>query len=430
MLLLYSIAYSVGFIAMLPAFLLRRAKYASGLRERLGNYSEFRDDGRSVIWLHCVSVGETNAARPLVDALTERFPSHRVIVSTTTRTGHELAKKIFTDKADAVFYYPFDWKFSVRRALTHFSPSMVLLMETEIWPRFIAEADKIGCSVAIVNGRLSKRSFERYARLRPLFLPTLQKLDAALMQSEKGARRVEALGVDKSKIQVTGNLKFDMTDQNDESGLTAELKRRFRLDGARPLVVAASTHGPEEEMIVAAMDGILPHHARLLIAPRHPERFDIVAEMLKKTSYRVARRSSAESENDRACDVVLLDSIGELRAVYPLAELVFVGGSLIQHGGQSILEPAAAARAMVTGPYTDNFSEAVATFLANDALVQMDRESAESGPVPKLHAIIDGLLHDENRRSTLGENALRVMAANRGAADKTVGRLAQLLNMR
>src|SRR5688572_15165253 len=162
----YSIVYSLAFLLMLPSFLLSREKYASGFRQRLGKYPEFKHDGRKVIWLHCVSVGETNAARPLVEKLIEEFPDHRLVISTITKTGHNLASKIFADKADAIVYFPFDWKFTVRRALEHFKPSLVLLMETEIWPRFIHEAKPSGAKVAIVNGRLSEGSFRRYSKVR------------------------------------------------------------------------------------------------------------------------------------------------------------------------------------------------------------------------------------------------------------------------
>src|SRR6187399_2005412 len=160
----YSFLLSLGFLLMTPLFLLRREKYASGFTQRLGNYPEFKHDGRRVIWLHCVSVGETNAARPLVDALQKEFPDNRLVISTTTKTGQELAQKIFEDKADAVVYFPFDFKFAVRRALHNFKPSLVLLMETEIWPRFIHEAHNSGAKIAIVNGRLSKKSFDRYSK--------------------------------------------------------------------------------------------------------------------------------------------------------------------------------------------------------------------------------------------------------------------------
>ena len=169
MFLLYSLLYSLAFVLMLPLFILRRQKYAAGFSQRLGRLPEFKQDDRPVIWLHCVSVGETNAARPLVEQLIRQFPSHRLVISTTTKTGQELTKKAFAGKADAVFYFPFDWKFSVRRALETFRPSAVLLMETEIWPRFFREAHNRGTQVIIVNGRLSERylmSTDRAIRAR------------------------------------------------------------------------------------------------------------------------------------------------------------------------------------------------------------------------------------------------------------------------
>src|SRR5688572_9290928 len=194
MYLLYSFLLALAFLLMTPLFLLRREKYASGFEQRLGNYPEFQHDGREVIWLHCVSVGETNAARPLVDGLREEFPDHRLVISTTTRTGQELAQKIFAEKADAIVYFPFDFKFSVRRALATFKPSLVLLMETEIWPRFIHEAKLNGAKVAIVNGRLSQRSFNRYRRFRAFVRSVFAEVDLAVMQSGADAKRIADLG--------------------------------------------------------------------------------------------------------------------------------------------------------------------------------------------------------------------------------------------
>src|SRR5215204_4999783 len=191
----YSFILSLGFLLMTPLFLLRREKYASGFRQRLGNYPAFKHDGRNVIWLHCVSVGETNAARPLVDALRTEFPKHRLVISTTTKSGQDLAQKIFANEADAIFYFPFDWKFSVRRALATYKPSLVLLMETEIWPRFIHEAKQGGAKVAIVNGRLSAKSFRRYSQVRAFVKTVLADIDLALMQGEADAERLTMLGI-------------------------------------------------------------------------------------------------------------------------------------------------------------------------------------------------------------------------------------------
>ncbi|MDI1241315.1 MAG: 3-deoxy-D-manno-octulosonic acid transferase [bacterium] len=437
MYLLYSFLLAIGFLIMLPAFLMRREKYASGFKERLGNYPEFKHDGRKVIWLHCVSVGETYAARPLVDELRETFPAHRLVVSTTTKTGQELAQNIFKDKADAVVYFPFDFKFAVRKALTRFKPSLVLLMETEIWPRFIREAKASGAKIAIVNGRLSERSASRYKQVGPFISRVLQDIDLALMQGSNDADRLISLGMPSAKTIVTGNLKFDVGTTEADTVTTETLRDRFGFDGKRPLIVAASTHDPEERWILeafcSAASGAKPA-PRLVIAPRHPERFDAVAKLIAEfrtdptnewRPYSFVRRSTAETENTIA-DIVLLDTIGELRSIYPLAEIVFVGGSLIPHGGQSILEPAAAGAAIITGHHTQNFADAITTFHANRALIQLP-ELAPEKIVDELFDQLSDLLEDPTRRRELARNAQAVMKANRGATNQTTNELRKLI---
>lgn len=432
----YSIILAFGFLIMSPLFLMRRQKYASGFRERMGYYPPFIQDGRPLIWLHCVSVGETNAARPLVDELKSDYPGHRLLISTTTKTGQDLAKTIFDGKADAVVYFPFDFKFSVRRAIRHFKPSVVLLMETEIWPRFIREAKLGGSVLAIVNGRLSERSASRYSIVRPFISRVLADLDVALMQAVPDAKRITALGMPAERTAVTGNMKFDLGLAVTERGLTDALRDRFALDGARPLIVAASTHEPEERWVLEAFcsvangSGTVP---RLLIVPRHPERFDPVADLIVKfrsdasntwREYNFARRSEAQQASDKVADIILLDTVGELRAAYPLADVVFVGGSLVPHGGQSILEPAAAGKTVITGPHTHNFSEAVKAFLANQALVQIP----DASPSNDLYSAFSELLKDRELREEIGGNALTVMSANRGATSRTIALLSGLLD--
>lgn len=440
LMLLYSILLALGFAIMSPLFLLRREKYAAGFRQRLGNYPNFQHDGRKVIWLHCVSVGETNAARPLVDELLERFPDHRLIISTTTKTGQELAQTLFKDNADAVVYFPFDFRFAVRRALDRFKPSVVLLMETEIWPRFIRESKVNGAKIAIVNGRLSERSVSRYKLVRSFIARVLRDIDLALMQGSNDANRLISLGMPGAKTIVTGNLKFDVGTTEADAATTEYLRNRFGLDGSRPLVVAASTHEPEERWVLdafcSAANGAKPE-PRLLIAPRHPARFDSVAKLIDHfrhdttnewQPYSMARRSELESDGDRNADVMLLDSIGELRSVYPLADIVFVGGSLIPHGGQSVLEPAAAGSAIITGHCTYNFADAMGAFLANQALIQLPDLPPEK-IVDELFSQIYDLLYEPDLRHDLARNASTVMTANRGATNKTLDELAKVLTI-
>ena len=425
MLVLYSLLYTLAMLLMSPLFLLRRQKYASGFGERLGNYSEFKQDDRKVIWLHCVSVGETNAARPLVDELIKQFPSHRLVVSTTTRTGQDLAKKIFRKKVDSIFYLPFDWKFSVRRALRNFQPSIVLLMETEIWPRLIVETKKFGSKIAIVNGRLSERSCRRYERIKGFVRAILNDLELALMQGKTDAERIVELGLDSNKAKIAGNLKFEQQFNSNENQLAAELRRRFGIDGKRPLIIAASTHEPEEQELLDTIE-MLPSKPRLLIAPRHPERFSDVISLGAGYEFQWSRRSDPVYPRDPDVDIILLDSIGELRDVLELADIVFVGGSLIPHGGQNILEPATKGKAIVVGPYTHNFQSIVETFLENDALIQLkEMEGFEMSK--QIREVFTNLINDDKLRQALGQNALQLIGENKGASEKTIELLKPLL---
>ena len=436
---LYSILLSVAFVVMSPLFLMRREKYAAGFSERLGNYPAFVSDGSPVVWLHCVSVGEVNAARPLVEAIIERYPGHRLIISTTTKTGQELARKVFAHKAAAVFYFPFDWKFSVGRAIRNFSPAVVLLMETEIWPRFIREAKSSGAKLVIVNGRLSQKSFGRYQRIRALIRTVLADVDLALMQGGGDANRLISLGMGAAKTRVMGNLKFDISTDS-KSAAADQLAERFDLGSGRPVIVAASTHDPEERWILdaycSAASGPQAPRPRLMIAPRHPERFDTVLKLLRDfkqepgcewSRYTVARRTAEPDPDDCEADVILLDSIGELRDMYRYADIVFVGGSLIPHGGQSVLEPAAAGAAIITGPHTHNFADAVKVFLANRALVQLEPDTRPEAIPDSIYMAIADLLEQDGTRKELGRNALAVMAENRGATEVTIKELDALI---
>lgn len=438
---LYSILLTVGFLLLTPLFIARRSKYAAGFFQRLGKYPEFKTDGPPVIWLHCVSVGEVNAARPLVDEISQAFPGHRLVISTTTKTGQELAGEIFREKAAAIFYFPFDWKFSVQRALQHFRPSLVLLMETEIWPRFIYETNRIGARAVIVNGRLSARSARSYSRVG-FFIPSvLSKIDLALMQGEADAERIISIGMAAEKVAVTGNIKFDFQIGESEVLLTSEFQQRFAIDDSRPLILAASTHEPEELWILravfsgdSAQGSSVP---RLMIAPRHPERFEAIAKEIESFCHsdkagglnlRFARRSNSKSEADTGADIILLDTIGELRAAYPLAEIVFVGGSLIRHGGQNVLEPAAAGKAVITGPYTHNFADIIDILLENNALIQLAVAESDARIVSGLRASIVELLADRTRRFALAANAAETIKINRGAVTKTIAKINELLN--
>jgi len=436
MFFLYEIILSLGFIVLLPVFLfdaLFKGKYAAGFKQRLGFVPRFNANGKKVIWVHCVSVGETNAARPLALKIKQDYPDSRLIISTTTRTGQKLARTVFSDLADLVIYFPFDWRSTVRRSLRRLKPSVVLLMETEIWFNFIRETSKSNARVAIVNGRLSERSFKRFGYIKKFMRRVLGYLDLALMQENADAMRLMSLGLRASKVRVTGNLKFDHDLNDEEHSLTAEFRKRFAVTPEAPLIIAASTHSPEEQWIVQAFKEVWKTSSenlpRLMIAPRHPERFAEVAQILKETGFTWVRRSESASSRDQNAEIILLDSIGELRAAYPLAEMVFVGGSLIPHGGQSVYEPAAAAKAILTGPHTANFNAAIHEFSEHEAIVCLPKVPDEE-IVPRLVEAFRNLLIDHVRRATLSTNAQAVMNNNRGAVTRTIEHLAPLLGAR
>ena len=429
MFLLYSFLLSVAFIALLPRFLFQR-KYAAGLRQRFGKLPDFDADGRKVLWLHCVSVGETNAARPLVKELVKTFPDYALVVSTTTLTGQTLAKEVFADDAELVFYFPFDWKFTVRRTLNHIKPNIVILLETELWFNFIRESHKSGVKVLIVNGRLSEKSVRRYGLIPKTMRRVLHHVDLALMQTSADMKRLLGLGSRGTKVRVTGNIKFDQDFDETETDLTRDLRARFDVSDAAPLIVAASTHAPEEKWILQAFEktrqDFQTNPPRLLIAPRHPERFAEVENLIAESGFKWAKRSAEHSIEDKFADVILLDSIGELRKIYPLAEVVFVGGSLIPHGGQSVLEPAISEKAIITGFYTSNFTEVVKEFLAQDALIQLPKLTDKEISV-KLAASFTELLKDRGHREKSAKNAFAVIKKSRGATAKTVEHIKELL---
>ena len=432
--LLYSLLFSLGILLLLPRFLfdaLGHGKYVEGLRQRLGSLPYIEAGGRPVIWLHCVSVGETQAARPLAQAILERFPRHLLVVSTITRTGQRVAREVFRREAAAVIYFPFDWAWSVRRALRRVNPRIVLVMETELWPRFLLECRRGGIPTALVNGRLSEKSFRRYRLIGRFIKRVVGCLELALMQSEEDARRIGELGLESARIEVSGNLKFDLLTSSEEYELTESLKERFGLDQSVPLLVAASTHQGEERLCLEAFRRLRASNEgrqpRLLIAPRHPERFEEVAALLDSSGLVCARRSEAPVDSDRTCDAILLDSIGELRAVYPLATLVFVGGSIAPVGGHNVLEPASAGACVITGAHTKNFAAIIEAFLKRDALVQLPALGEDEAPA-EMARVFGELLSDDLRRRRMVERALEAIDENRGATHYTAERIARLLS--
>ncbi|HWN09584.1 MAG TPA: 3-deoxy-D-manno-octulosonic acid transferase [Pyrinomonadaceae bacterium] len=431
---IYSLLLALGFLILLPRFLFdafNHGKYVAGFRERLGLLTPLKTAGRPVIWIHCVSVGETLAARPLVQGLKQRLPQYSLAISTTTLTGQNIAREVFREDVARVFYFPFDWRWIVRRTLTAIKPAAVLIMETELWPGFLRECQSRRIPVAIVNGRLSENSFRRYRIISGFMSRVLNCLSAAFVQTEADEKRLVALGMDPAKLFVTGNMKFDANSPSSiDETLSAEFRDRFKFDEASPLIVAASTHAPEEQILldalkrVASASGSKP---RMLIAPRHPERFNEVADLIKSSGFRWTRRTAGPGPDDCLCEVILLDSIGELPAVYSLASVVFVGGSLAKTGGHNILEPAAVGAAVITGANTFNFKQIVETFAQAGALIQLPPLASASDAADELANVVKNLLDNPDEAAGMGRRAVKLVSQNRGATGRTLDGLTAIL---
>src|SRR5262245_17303782 len=277
MYLAYSLLLTLGLIVLSPYFLVQailHGKYLEGLRQRFGWLEKINNPSKPVIWLHCVSVGETQAARPLVTRLRAAFPEYVLVVSTITTTGQALAQTVFRTDADALVYFPFDWAWTVRRALNAIKPDLVLIMETELWPNFLRECSYRGIAVALVNGRISSQSYRRYQLVQFFLRSLLSNLNMAVMQSDSDAKRIAMLGMPDERLFVTGNLKFDVEPASASTETTELLRRRFDIRSDRPLILAASTHGPEEKIILKSFSALrAKQNIRLMIAPRRPERF-------------------------------------------------------------------------------------------------------------------------------------------------------------
>ena len=423
---LYSLVTFLVLLALSPYFVyqaLRHNKYIGSLRQRLGYLPvSLNLDGEDSIWVHAVSVGEVLAARLLISELRRQYPGLRIFLSTTTRTGQELAQRQVAD-VDGVFYFPFDWAFSVRRTLDIVRPRLFVMMETEIWPNLLHECRRRGIRTMLVNGRISYRSFPRYLLVKPMFRRVLSDIDRFCVQGEDMARRLVQLGADRARMTVTGSLKFDSLEAAPAIPRGSQrVLRFFRVAPHRQVLVAGSTMKGEEEAVIGAFNRLRARGGSplLVLAARRPERFDEVERMCRQEGLATVRRSDLAIDAEPRQDVVILDTIGELAELYQIATVVFIGGSLVATGGHNILEPAFYGKPIVFGPHMENFAEIADTFLANNAAVQ----------VPSRHALdeaVVALMGDPVRRARLGAAARALIDANRGAKEKTMAVVTALL---
>ncbi|HET9180733.1 MAG TPA: 3-deoxy-D-manno-octulosonic acid transferase [Candidatus Angelobacter sp.] len=422
MYILYSLLLGCAALISLPWWLLQMArlgKYRAGFRQRMGAVPPWLQPAgnEGCIWIHAVSVGEVLAISRLVGELSRQYPEKRIFVSTTTATGQALAQQRFGE--GRVFYMPLDFHFALRPYLTTLRPGVLILAETEFWPNLLHLAGKRGAAVAVVNARISDRSFPRYRRLRWFFSRVISNVDLFLAQTEEDARRLKEIGAPEECIAVSGNLKFDIR-LSAGSPLTASLHTAIAADS--PVIVCGSTAEGEEEQVITAFRQVLHQFPKtiMILAPRHPERFEKVSELIASSGLKLTRRSAWQPEAPLPPgSIFLLDSVGELASVYELANVAFVGGSLVPLGGHNILEPAQHGVPVLTGPHTFNFREIVRIFEQGGGLRVVTAEN--------FGAVLIELLGSASERDILGRRAHELFAQNTGATEKTMAALQPLL---
>lgn len=437
---LLNVAYLLAAAAVAPLMLFRafvHGKYRKGWGEKLfGNLPARDNPGRPRIWLHAVSVGEVLQLQPLLRELAEVAPHCEFLISTTTATGHAVAREKFPQHR--VCYFPLDFSWAVRRAIDRVEPAAIVLVELELWPNFVFAARRRGIPLGLVNGRIGERSFRGYLRLRPLMRRLLAAFQVLAVQTPEYAGRFLRLGAAPDRILVTGSIKFDGLQADRDNPATRALRDAFGLSETDRLFIAGSTQAPEEELALAAYEALREEHPglRLMLVPRHKERFEEVARLVRERGFPLLRRtdtrrtgpecaadsppSSVDRSRPAQPPVLLLDTLGELSACWGLAEIAFVGGSLNRRGGQNMMEPAAYGAAVLFGPHTHNFRSVVEMLLA-DGAARVVRDGGELQG-----ALREYLERPESARSQ-GARARRLVLAQRGATTRTVEALCAAL---
>jgi 3-deoxy-D-manno-octulosonic-acid transferase len=390
---------------------LRDRSYWQGLGERFGGGARTN----AAIWLHAVSLGEMTAAAPLLRALRSRYPQYPLVLTTATPTGRARARSLFGDTVD-VRFLPYDTPGAVARFLDHIRPRLAIIMETELWPNLYGECAGRRVPLVLANARLSAKSVSRYRRFGALFRGIFSAISLLAAQTLEDAERFVAIGAQSARTHVAGNIKFDL--ELGEGVIDRGRELRSSFGSARATWIAGSTHAGEEEQVLAA-HATLPEGTLLLLVPRHPDRFDAVAELLARRGLNFTRRSSGIAP-DRATQVLLVDTVGELAALYAAADVAFVGGSLVPIGGHNLLEPAALGSPVLTGPCYSNAKDIARLLLAHGAALQVN-------DARELAAAVERLLADPLERRRMGDIGRHIVESNRGSVARLVALIEPLL---
>lgn len=428
MYLLYNLILMAAALFLVPYYLLRGLRYGKsrrGIRERLGKFTSeqlerFRD--RQIIWVHAVSVGETRAALPLLKGLRQAYPEHLIILSNITETGHAIAETI--SEVDLRLFFPFDFSWTVRRVLETVAPCLIIIVETEIWPNFTRQAARQGIPVLLVNGRISDRSYPRYRFFRWLLQPVLDGFAAFCMQSQVDAERIVQLGAPTSKVENSGNLKFDheLRDLDDEQ--IAQLKKQYRLPDRVAVLTAGSTHAGEEALLIEVYQRLmdLGQEIILVLIPRHPERAKEVAALLKEKNVHYQRRSRLNEKSPflKKGQVLLVDTLGEVVNLYATSDVIFVGGSLVPIGGHNPLEASILGKPVMFGPHVNNFREMTGKLARTGAGIAV-KDGEDLFQRSRI------LLDDPVRRRAMGQAGRTLIVENAGATRRTLERVDRCL---
>lgn len=431
---LYNILFCIFFVAASPYYfwrMLRRGNWQEGFGQRFASYDTSLKQAltnRHVLWIHAVSVGEVNVCLQLIRALEPRLPNIKIVVSTTTTTGMDELRKRLPSRVSKI-YYPVDRRKYVNRAIATINPEAIILVEAEIWPNFIQRVDRLKLPLLLVNARLSNRSYPRYRRFGFLFRPLFGAFTGVGCQNEEDAGKLREIGCRPQVVQVTGNLKFDAATPGERSGLDVPgLLRQLGVPSNALIIVAGSTHEGEEVILVDIVRRLRRQFPQLflILVPRHFERAKDIGRKLRERKVAFINRTDIhDTPRFRAGEVecLLVNTTGELRCFYRVADVVFVGKSLTAKGGQNPIEPAALGKAVVFGPHMQNFTDIIRIFLQRDAAIQVPDAAA-------LETSLAELLANKERRSTLGLNARAVVEENQGAVERTAEMVLQQLESR
>lgn len=423
---LYNILLHAASIVLLPYFLLKMLtakKYREGIPERFGfvDRAKFKNlKGGKAVWVHAVSVGEVKAVLPVLKLLKRRRPDVRIVLSTVTATGNRTAAKEGKGLIDALIFFPLDLSWAIKRVARMVKPAMFIVVEKEFWPNAFRTMYDMGAPVVIINGTMSDRSAKRFGKLGFLFRDVFSRVSLFLARTEEDLKKALSSGVSSERAQVSGNIKFDLAPALMDNQFVAKLKESVGIAPGTKVITAGSTHPGEEEMVLSAFEALSNEFSglKLVIAPRHPERFGEVEAMLRKSGVDFARRSKGGH-----ADIVLLDSIGELMTVYSFSDIAIVGGSLVPGiGGHNLLEPAYFGKPVVYGPY-------LTTYLGMAEMLEAEGGAIRAASVKELTEALRTLLSNELQMKRTGANAKKVVETNRGASERTVAAIERLLRI-